>query len=242
MAEAKSKAKDNAGTEVSHQGHRERLKQRCLEEGLDGFADHQVLELLLFYALPYQDTNGLAHRLLDTFGSLSAVLNADYSELLRVNGVGRHTAALLSFMPDLLRRYQMDQFGPRPNLSTLARAGDYCCSLFLGKNYECFYMICLDVQGNLNQAALIGEGSLSNVSVYPRIAAETALRHRAASVILTHNHPGGNPQASRDDLDVTDIVARALAAIGVDVLDHIIVARGQYYSLAQKGLIKGKLT
>ena len=82
MAEAKSKAKDGAKTEVSHRGHRERMKQRCLDEGLDGFADHQVLELLLFYALPYQDTNELAHRLLDTFGSLSAVLNADYSELL----------------------------------------------------------------------------------------------------------------------------------------------------------------
>ena len=235
-------AKAKADAEVSHQGHRERLKQRCLEEGLDGFSDHQVLELLLFYALPYQDTNELAHRLLDAFGSLSAVLNADHSELMRVDGVGRHTAFLLSFMPDLLRRYQTDQFGARPNLSSLAKAGDYCCSLFLGKCYECFYMVCLDVQGNLNQAALISEGSISNVPVYPRIAVETALRHRAAAVILTHNHPGGSLQASRNDIELTDAVTRALATIGVDVLDHIIVAGSRYSSMAAKGLIKGKLS
>ena len=223
-----------------HQGHRERLKQRCLDEGLDSFNDHQVLELLLFYALPYQDTNELAHRLLDAFGSFSAVLNADMSELMRVEGVGRHTATLLSFMPDLLRRYQLDQFGPRPDLSTLDRAGDYCCSLFLGKDYESFYMICLDTQGNLNRTALIGEGTLSNVPVYPRTAVETALRHHAASVILTHNHPGGSLQPSRDDLALTDTIARALATISVEVLDHIIVSRGKYSSLAEKGLLKGK--
>ena len=235
-------AKAKADAEVSHQGHRERLKQRCLEEGLDSFSDHQVLELLLFYALPYQDTNELAHRLLDTFGSLSAVLNADYSELMRVSGVGRHTAALLSFMPDLLRRYQMDQFGVRPNLRSLSKAGDYCCSLFLGKCYECFYMVCLDLQGNLNQAALIGEGSISTAPVYPRVAVETALRHRAAAVILTHNHPGGSLQASRDDIELTDTLTRALATIGVEVLDHIIVAGSRFSSMAGKGLIKGKLS
>lgn len=233
-----SKSEDK--TDSLHQGHRERLKQRCLEEGLDSFSDHQVLELLLFYALPYQDTNELAHRLLETFGSFSAVLNADYSELLRVSGVGRHTAALLSFLPDLFRRYQLDQFGDRPNLSTLERAGEYCAGLFLGKSYEAFYLICLDLQGNLNQAALIGEGSISNVSVYPRVAVETALRHRAAAVLLTHNHPGGSLQPSRDDLTLTDTVAAALATVGVKVLDHIIVARGKYYSMAEKGLLKGK--
>ncbi|MBR2783910.1 MAG: DNA repair protein RadC [Firmicutes bacterium] len=225
-----------------HQGHRERLKQRCLEEGLDSFSDHQVLELLLFYSLPYQDTNGLAHRLLDAFGSFSAVLNADYSELLRVDGVGPNTAVLLSLMPDLLRRFQLDQFGPRPDLSTLERAGEFCCGLFLDKSYEAFYLICLDLNGNLNKAALLSEGSISNVPVYPRLAVETALRHRAAAVILTHNHPGGTLRPSHDDLTLTDAVTRALSTISVDVLDHIIVARGKYYSMAQKGLIKGKLS
>lgn len=235
---------DKARTKADepHQGHRERLKQRCLDEGLDNFCDHQVLELLLFYALPYQDTNELAHRLLEAFGSFSAVLNADFSELLRVEGVGRHTAFLLSFLPELMRRFQLDQFGERPDLRSLERAGEYCCGLFLGKSYESFYLLCLDTQGNLERAALLGEGSIGQVSVYPRLAVETALRHHAASVILTHNHPGGGTQASRDDLDVTDSVSQALATIGVRVLDHIIVARGNYYSMAKKGLIKGSLT
>ena len=228
-------------TQGAHEGHRERLKQRCLDEGLDNFCDHQVLELLLFYALPYQDTNELAHRLLDTFGSFSGVLNADYSELLRVKGVGRHTAALLAFMPDLLRRYQMDQFGPRPNLRNLSQAGEYCCAMFLGHSYESFYMLCLDLQGNLNRAALIGEGTINNVPVYPRIAVETALRHRAAAVILAHNHPGGSPQPSREDIVLTEKITQALATINVPVLDHLIVAGGQYISLGQKGLIKGSL-
>ena len=233
--------KKETAQEQLHRGHRERLKGRCLEEGLDAFDDHQVLELLLFYALPYRDTNEIAHRLLQYFGSFSGVLDADYHELCRIPGVGPNTAVLLCTLPEFFRRYQQDHMGPKVSLQRVKDAGEYAVGLFIGCKYERFYLLCLDLQGKLIKAALLGEGTLDQVSVYPRIAAETALRYRAEAVVLTHNHPTGSLQPSADDLQVTKRIALALSAIDIDVLDHIIVGGERYVSLADMGLMKGKL-
>ncbi|HHY83603.1 MAG TPA: DNA repair protein RadC [Clostridiales bacterium] len=220
-----------------HEGHRERLKNRFLEEGLDHFNQHQVLELLLFYAIPRKDTNPLAHELLKRYGSLAGVLEADPEDLCKTAGVSRNTAVLLSMIPSLCRRYLNDKWKVKPQLNSSAKAGEYASSLFYGRQYEAFYAICMDSQNRVNYAALIHEGTIDSAPVYPRLIVEAALRHQASSLILAHNHPGGSLQPSAADLDATKKICAACEAISVRVVDHIIVAGNDYFSFADRGLI-----
>ncbi|MDD4753065.1 MAG: DNA repair protein RadC [Desulfitobacteriaceae bacterium] len=220
-----------------HEGHRRRLKNRFLEEGLDGFEDHQVLELLLFFSIPRRDTNDTAHQLLKKFGSLTGVFDADPKDLAKTAGIGESSSILLSLIPSLSRRYSLDRWGKRPVLDGTAKAGEYILSLFAGRTYEVFYIICLDSQLGVIFPALLNEGTINQAPVYPRVIVETALRHKAHSVILAHNHPGGSTKPSQQDIEVTKRVKNALESIEISVLDHIIAAGSRYVSLAEKGLI-----
>jgi DNA repair protein RadC len=187
-----------------HTGHRKRLKNRFLEEGLDSFEPHQVLELLLFFSIPRRDTNEIAHKLLKKFGSLSGVFEADIKELVKVEGIGENSAFLISMIPQLSRRYLNDKWRDKPELNSSSKAGEYAISLFAGRTYEVFYVICLDAQNRVNYAALVHEGTINEAPIYPRIIVETALRHKANSVILAHNHPGGSLNPSRGDIEATE--------------------------------------
>lgn len=220
-----------------HEGHRRRLKNRFLKEGLDSFEDHQILELLLFYAIPRRDTNELAHSLIKKYGSLSGVFEADPKELSTTPGLGDNSAVLLSLIPSLARIYFKDRWGARPNLNSTAKAGEYILTLFAGRPYEVFYAICLDAQHNVIYPALVHEGTIDQAQVYPRLIVETALRHKAHSVILAHNHPGGSPIPSPQDIEVTKRIRIALEPISISVLDHIIAAGEEYVSCMEKGLI-----
>ena len=220
-----------------HEGHRSRLKNRFLEEGLDGFEDHQILELLLFYAIPRRDTNELAHSLIKKYGSLSGVFEADPQDLATTPGLGDNSTVLLSLIPSLARIYLKDRWGLRPTLSSAAKAGEYILALFAGRVYEAFFVICLDAQHQVIYPALVHEGTIDQAPVYPRVIVETALRHKAHSVILAHNHPGGSPSPSPQDIEVTKRIKLALEAISITVLDHIIAAGEKYVSCAEKGLL-----
>ncbi|MBQ1501994.1 MAG: DNA repair protein RadC [Firmicutes bacterium] len=224
-----------------HSGHRQRLKQLVRENGFEGMSAYQVLEVLLYYAVPQRDTNELAHTLIDHFGSLPAVLNADYEDLLSLPGVGPNTASLLTLMPALYRRYSQDSTERGCVLNTQQQAVDYLRNFFIGKTYEEFYLICLDSQLHVNRAELINRGSLTHVTVYPRIVVEAALRHKARYVLLAHNHPGGRLQPSADDVKVTDAICSVLEALSITVLDHVIVGSGGYFSFAEKGLLPKRL-
>jgi DNA repair protein RadC len=215
-----------------HEGHRQRLKERYLKEGLEGFQDHEVLELLLYYCIPRKNTNDIAHRLLERFGSLNAVFEAEPDALSAVEDVGAHSALLLSLIPAISRRYALRSIGNRPQLDTTAKAGEYAVALLRGVPVERFYLICLDAQCRVTYPALLQEGTIDQAAVYPRTVAETALRHRAHSVILAHNHPGGALQPSKADIRVTRKVMEAMKPLGIDVLDHIIVGNAGYYSFA----------
>lgn len=215
-----------------HEGHRQRLKERYLKEGLEGFQDHEVLELLLYYCIPRKNTNDIAHRLLERFGSLNAVFEAEPDALSAVEDVGGHSALLLSLIPAISRRYALRSIGNRPQLDTTAKAGEYAVALLRGVPVERFYLICLDAQCRVTYPALLQEGTIDQAAVYPRTVAETALRHRAHSVILAHNHPGGALQPSKADIRVTRKVMEAMKPLGIDVLDHIIVGNAGYYSFA----------
>ena len=214
-----------------HAGHRERLRERLRSEGLSAFSEHEVLELLLTYAIPQRDVNPLAHELIARFGSLSNVLDADESELLRVSGVGRHAALLLSMMPQLMRRYQLSALGEKPVVTTLAEAKAYCGPLFRGAHQEHLYLICLDQGGHVLHLSLLHTGTVDAVAMYPRVIVETALRHHAHAVLLAHNHPSGITEPSQADYDSTCEVIRALSTVGIKLIDHLIFAGGDAFSM-----------
>jgi len=223
-----------------HGGHRQRLKARFLNEGLDNFEDHQVLEFLLFQAIPQRDTNPIAHRLLKRFGSLPAVLEAAPRDLAEVEGVGPNAAAFLALIPQLTRRYFHDRVRhSRKTLNTSEAAAEYLAPLMAGRTEEVFYVICLDSQLRVLYPALISEGTVKDALVHPRHVVEAAVRHKAASVILAHNHPAGSSKPSSHDHKLTRNLVQALGGINVQIVDHIIVAGEQIYSFQREGTLPG---
>jgi len=227
-----------SNTQQLHKGHRERLRERFLREGLDNFDDHQVIELLLFQAIPRSDTNPIAHRLMQRFGSLSAVLEADPKDLAAVEGVGSNAAAFLSMIPQVTRRYFLDRIKHmRKPLNTSESAAEYLVPLMAGRSEEVFYVICLDSQLRVLYPVLISEGTVKDAFVHPRHVVEAAVRHKAASVVLAHNHPAGSVRPSHHDHNITKRLVQALGGIDVKVVDHVIVAGEQFYSFAREGTL-----
>lgn len=221
-----------------HTGHRKRLRERFLKEGLDSFEDHQVLELLLFQAVPRLDTNPIAHKLMKRFGSLSAVLEADPKDVASVEGVGENAAAFLSMLPHVTRRYFHDRVKhSRKPLNSSESAAEYLVPLMAGRSEEVFYVICLDSQLRVLYPALISKGTVKDALVHPRHVAEAAVRHKAASVILAHNHPAGSAKPSSHDHKLTRSLVQALGGINVQVVDHVIVAGELTYSFSREGTL-----
>lgn len=207
-------------------------------EGLDSFEDHQVLELLLFQAIPRIDTNPLAHRLINRFGTLSAVLEADAKDLAAVEGVSPNAAVFLSMIPQITRRYFLDRVRHfKKPLNNSESAAEYLVPLMAGRSEEVFYVICLDSQLRVLYPALISEGTVKDALVHPRRVAEAAVRHKAASVILAHNHPAGSAKPSSHDHKLTRSLVQALGGINVQVVDHIIVAGEHIYSFSREGTL-----
>ncbi|MDO5435356.1 MAG: DNA repair protein RadC [Clostridia bacterium] len=221
---------------VDHSGHRHRLRQRFIDEnGFDSFQDHELLELLLYYGRLRGDTNGTAHELINTFGSLLKVFEAHPDQLRKVSGVGEETAVLISMVLPLTKAYNRMSMRDPKRISNRADAQLFCRSLSQGARMESFYVICLDAGCRLLGTKKISEGSLSEVSAYPRKVVSAALDLNAHSVILSHNHPGGTAGPSAEDISTTKQLQKLLGALGILVLDHIIVAGSSAYSMAQNG-------
>ncbi|MDD3334571.1 MAG: DNA repair protein RadC [Eubacteriales bacterium] len=224
-----------------HEGHRARMRERFIKQGLDGFAAHEVLELLLFYAIPQRNVNPLAHTLLERFGSLHAVLDAPIEELRKTEGVGEYAATLLHLFSAVSTRLSQSRAGERVMLKNRRAAQEYCVRLLTGRKQEHLYAVCLNGQMQVIADALIARGSLSEVPAYPRVVADAVLRHNAHSVILCHNHPGGNAYPSQDDMDMTAKLAMLLKSIEVVLIDHMIVADGEAFSMSGQGLIRQEI-
>lgn len=218
-----------------HDGHRKRMRERFRADGLEGFAPHEVLELLLFYSRARGDVNPLAHALLDTFGSLRGVLEARPEQLMTVPGIGEETATLISMMLPLFRRYSASVCQERQQIKNRGEAQDYCRALLSGWRTEHFYTLCLDASNRLLGQRLIAEGSLTEVAAYPRLVIETALNYNAHSVLLCHNHPAGIASPSADDILTTRRLQSLLAGLNITLLDHLIVAGEHTYSMTQHG-------
>lgn len=218
-----------------HNGHRERIKKRFQEHGLESFEDHSVLELLLFYALPRADVNPLAHALINKFGSLSAVFDAPVEELVKVPGIGANTAEYIKLIPQVSRRYLISRASFDEILDTPRKAGDYLLPRFYAERDEIVVLICLDAKCKVINCKLLFRGSVNSANVNIRKIVETALIYNATSVILAHNHTSGIAVPSDEDKRTTRRVQDALKAVDVTLADHIIVADDDYVSLADTG-------
>ena len=220
-----------------HDGHREKMRQRFLKSGLDAFADHEALELLLYYAIPRRDTNPIAHALMERYGSLSAVLAAPAEDLKKVEGVGASAAILLKLAPQLYRKAKMSDAEQETILSSVERVGAYLLDRFAGEKNEVVYQLCLDRKGKLLVCKKLGEGGVTSADLDIRRLVENALLTGASAVVLAHNHPSGVALPSRDDYAATDRAKTAVAVVGVALTDHIIVADGDFVSMADSGYI-----
>ncbi|MCL2223902.1 MAG: DNA repair protein RadC [Defluviitaleaceae bacterium] len=217
-----------------HKGHRERMRNRYRSEGLDGFADHEVLELLLFYCYPQCNTNTHAHRMLKEFGSLHNLFETDVETLMSTLKCTENIAVLLNFIPALANRYGKSKWAKKTLIENETIAGEYALNLFLGEIDEKFYVLCLGKQYQLINTVLISEGTVDEAAVYLREIMSAALKNNATAVILTHNHPGGTAKPSNPDISATRQIIDSLASVNIDVLDHIIAAGDTYYSFAAR--------
>lgn len=226
-----SRSKDNDSK--MHKGHRERLKNRFIAEGLDNFEPHAILEMILFYSVPRRDTNPIAHRLLDYFGgSLIRVFDAPIEELCKVEGVGMNTATLIKLFPEVCRRYLMEMRETGDIIKTSKDAAKCFIPMFIGRTNEMVAIICIDAKGKILFCNTIFEGTVNAAAVSIRRFVEVAVRYAATDIIMAHNHPGGLAIPSEDDIVVTKKVADALKTVNINLLDHIIVSGSDWVSLA----------
>ncbi len=217
-----------------HDGHRARMRERFLKYGLDNFSEHEVLELLLFYAKARGDVNPLAHRLIRQFGSLRAVLDAPAEELMQVEGVGENTASLLHLMPALFQRYRLSDCGNRM-YDTAEKIGNYLVDYYIGHANETLTVLLLDNRSHLLAVKKLAEGTPNTVQMDYRTLMQEALRWRASAVILAHNHPGGSCRPSRQDIAETQCAKQMLQKVDVQLLDHFIIADSQWASVGTFG-------
>jgi len=219
-----------------HDGHREKMRRRFLQTGLDAFADHEALELLLYYAIPRRDTNPIGHALMERYGSLAAVLSAPVEDLQRVEGIGESAAILLQIVPQLYRKAQLSQ--KETMIRSVQEAGAFLLERFAGETREVVYQLCLDRKCKLLACKRLGEGGVSAAGLDIRRIVENALVTQASSVVLAHNHPSGVALPSQADFAATEKAQRALQAVGVALEDHIIVADGDFVSMSESGYLQ----
>lgn len=220
-----------------HEGHRKRLKKRFVNEDLDSFEHHNVLELLLFYSIPRMDTNEIAHNLIKQFGGISEVFDAPFSELIKIKGVSENTATLIKLVPSLSRVYMQNKTADVKVLDSSKKIGEYFINQFIGKTQELVYIMCLDSSCSIINCDILTQGTVTQANVSIRSITEIVVKHNACSVVLAHNHPRGLAVASNEDVITTIAIKKALKQLDIVLLDHIIVAQNQYSSLAELGYI-----
>lgn len=223
-----------------HSGHRERMRERFFAEGLDHFAPHEVLEYLICLVVPRGDVNAVAHRLIDTFGSLTGVFEASFDELLAVEGVGAKTAQLLCSVPSLARVYMTDSRREGTVLDTYEKMKDFLSPRFIGARKEQLFLVCLNEKRRVLNCTRLNEGTIQKVAVDMRNILEIVLRTSATSVILAHNHPGQLAVPSRDDVAATRYVASVLRTVSVRVLDHLVFSGADCVSMRERGYFAEK--
>ncbi len=224
-------------TDHAHEGHRQRMKERFLHEGIMGFSGHEVLEMLLYYAIPYRNTNDLGHRLEDSFGGLSKVLEANYQDLIKIDGVTPHVATLVTLCGQLARRYQREQYAMGTILYDVHSIGKFLLPWFSGAKDESVVLMSLDNRHKVLNTTRVFEGSVNSTQFNIRNAVYQVLRDNATMVVMAHNHPVGHAFPSNADLDTTRRYAEALKALNIRLLDHLVISDDDFVSIADSQLL-----
>ena len=219
-----------------HANHRQRMKTRFRENGLDGFSDHEVLEILLYFAVPRVNTNETAHLLLQRFGTLSGVFEAGYDELRKVKNVGDASAVLLSLISPLSRRYELDRVRTRKTYATVDEVGRFLLTHYIGSTRERVELLLFDAKFRMTDIVTLHEGAVNSSDINPEKVAEEVFSHRASSFILAHNHPGGSCVPSETDLHVTYEIYKSFMNFNIVMRDHILVAGNEYCGILAKSL------
>lgn len=220
-----------------HAGHRQRMRERFAQSGLEGFAPHEKLELLLFYAIPQRDVGPLTHRLLTRFGTLEGVMSASRDELCKVEGMGPYAASLVALVHQLTQAQERSKPNAQPMLRNHGDAKRHCEQLLRGLAEEHLYAVCMNAKTEVVCDVLLSRGTVGEVAVSPRLVAKEVLRCNARMVVLCHNHPGGNLTPSVQDLEMTRELGTLLSGLDVLLADHIIVGDDASVSLFEAGLI-----
>lgn len=218
-----------------HENHRDRMRQRFESQGIEHFDPHQVLEMLLFYAIPRKNTNEIAHRLLDTFGGFAKVMDAPVEELEKVEGMGHRSALFLKLVRSSHSYYSLSAASETKQMRTISDCAAYLMAKLDGKRNEEVYLMCLDGKRCLINCVKLAEGDISSANVSVRKVVNVALSNNAAVVVLAHNHPGGFAIPSEEDIHVTVRLAQTLHQTGIYFLDHIIVTDNDYVSMVRSG-------
>jgi DNA repair protein RadC len=228
---------DNAAVQGA-EGHRNRMRARLLAAGPEALADHEMLEMLLFLALPRRDTKPIARELLTRFGGFGPVVTASPSELRGIEGLGDAGIAALKLAQAAASRLLRGELAGKPLLKSWDALTDYLRAALGHERTEQFHVLFLDARTRLIADEVMGRGTINHAPVYPREIARRAVELHASTVILAHNHPGGTASASRDDVMMTREVGRALHPLGVTLHDHLIVTREACVSMRLEGLLQ----
>ena len=220
-----------------HDGHRRRVKDEFLANGLNGMPDHRVLELLLYYAIPRGDVNPLAHALIDRFGSLAGVFNAGPEQLMAVEGVGSSTAVFIGLVKAVEARYHQVNGSFDGQMISIWHFRELLLPLFFGQRNELVYLVCMDGKNKLLVTKKLGEGIADTVQIATRKVLETALACNATRVALAHNHVSGVALWSSADLDTTLRLRAVLREAGIELVDHFIIADDDMVSMAESGAL-----
>ncbi|MBO5376774.1 MAG: RadC family protein [Ruminiclostridium sp.] len=209
------------------------MKSAMLEHGLDGLNDHQVLEILLFYAKPQGDTNPIAHRLIQHFGTLKGVLEADYEDLLRVDGIGENAASLIKFSQMFSGRYLCASCfdGEVLHFGDTVALRRYYEGVFLGVKDEQIRAMLFDDELNMIKEQMLMEGTINKVELSTRKFADFVIKNNCSRVVIAHNHPNGSCLPSSEDVEVTKYLADFLKVLEIELLDHIVVGRTGSFSM-----------
>ncbi len=218
-------------------GHRKRLKQKFMTSGMDAFHDHEVLELLLTYAIPQQDVKDLAKDLLAKFGSLKGIVDAEIGDLDEVKGIGEHTAILFKLVKEIAALYLKQKAKEKRQVSCTTELLDFCRTVMGAKKDEEFCVIYLDAQNQIIEFETIQKGIVNQAVVYPRQVLESALKKKASAIILAHNHPSGHVRPSDADIRLTKTIQETAKVLDILVHDHIIIGENRFFSFREEGLM-----
>ena len=223
--------------EPHYKGHRQRLRERFLNGGPDALADYELIELVLFMAIPRRDVKPLAKTLLTTFGSLSELMAASIEELIKINGISENTAVAIKTTHSISSRAMKQELKQKPVLNNWTRLMDYCHATMAHEKKEHFRILFLNKKNELLADEIQGSGTVDHTPAYPREIMKRSLELGATAIILMHNHPSGDSTPSQADIDLTHQIIRAADPFNIHIHDHIIISRNGYSSMKNKGLI-----